>query len=156
LLEAFKAIDSTQVVLCFLGEPTKNEGNDYQNAMYRFIEENNLQKRVFIRPFRKDIVTFYKAVDACIMASKAETVGMVTLESLASGTPVIGSNAGGTPEILENGKFGLLFETQNADSLAEAITDFINNPTQFNSVDLQKESEKYDHTLVCEKVLQIG
>jgi glycosyltransferase involved in cell wall biosynthesis len=121
--------------------------------MFDFIKQNKLEDRVFIRPFRKDIVTFYKAVDACLMASKAETVGMVTLESLASGTPILGSNAGGTPEILDGGKFGILFETQNSESLATAMKQFMNQPTQFDARELVKESEKYDHNLVCTKVI---
>jgi glycosyltransferase involved in cell wall biosynthesis len=153
VLEALKKIGNSQVALCLLGEPTRNEGNSYQEAMFDFIKQNKLEDRVFIRPFRKDIVTFYKAVDACLMASKAETVGMVTLESLASGTPILGSNAGGTPEILDGGKFGILFETQDSESLAMAMKQFMNQPTQFDARELVKESEKYDHNLVCTKVI---
>ena len=43
------------------------------------------------------------------------------------GVPVIGSDAGGVPEIIEDGKNGLMFETKNSNSLAEKILIFINN-----------------------------
>jgi glycosyltransferase involved in cell wall biosynthesis len=152
VLEAFKRLKNENVFLCFLGEPTRNEGNHYQEEMYAFINQHQLQDRVYIRPFRKDIVTFYKAVDACLMASKAETVGMVTLESLASGTPVIGSNAGGTPEILKHGEYGILFETQEVSSLEKAMNQFLENPIHFETEALIEESKNYDHKFVCELI----
>ena len=43
------------------------------------------------------------------------------------GTPVIGANIGGIPDLIENGKTGLLFESANADDLAEKVTTLWNN-----------------------------
>jgi glycosyltransferase involved in cell wall biosynthesis len=152
VLEAFKQLKNKNLCICFLGEPTRNEGLDYYHQMTQQISENQWEMNVFIRPFRSDIEVFYKAIDACIMASKAETVGMVTLESLACGTPVIGSNAGGTPEILQHGKWGVLFESLNPKDLAIKIDYFLQNHSQWIESDLKKEAEKYSHHLVSEKV----
>jgi glycosyltransferase involved in cell wall biosynthesis len=55
--------------------------------------------------------------DCVILASGQETFGLVLPEAMRAGVAVIGSNSGGVPEIIEHGKTGLLFETQNADSL---------------------------------------
>ena len=89
---------------------------------------------------------------ATVMASKSESVGMVTLESLASNTPVIGSNAGGTIELLENGKLGFLFEPGNAESLAEAITHFFDTEKKWPKHELVQSTEKFDHHSVIEQV----
>ncbi len=122
------------------------------NKMRAMILQYSLQDRVFIRPFRKDISTFFNAVDVFVMASKAETFGMVTIESMACGTPVIASNAGGSPEILDNGKFGILFKPLDSESLANKIEYFRRHNRKFDPEALRNESKKYDHHLVCEKV----
>lgn len=154
LLKAFQQLNTDNVAVCLLGEPTKNEGEEYAHQITVIIQENGFQDTVFIRPFREDIATFYKAMDVVIMASKAETFGMVTVEALASGTPVIGSNAGGTPEILENGKLGYLFEPLNIESLREKLAEFIANPRKIDANQLQQATEQYNHNEVCKKVEQ--
>ena len=152
LLESISQIKNSAISILFLGEPTYNEGESYNTEIKQFIEANHLQERVFVRPFRKDIAIFYRAIDVFVMASKSESVGMVTLESLASNTPVIGSNAGGTIELLENGKLGFLFEPGNAESLAEAITHFFDTEKKWPKHELVQSTEKFDHHSVIEQV----
>jgi glycosyltransferase involved in cell wall biosynthesis len=155
LLEALQQIPNNRVSVLFLGEPTRNEGDEYLASMNACIETYQLQERVFIRPFRPDISVFYKAIDAFIMASKAETVGMVTIEAMASGCPVIGSNAGGTSEILQQGKSGYLFEPLNAQSLAEQISRFLENPQLFNADELRQAIAHFDHERVLTEVERV-
>lgn len=154
LLQAMKQSQHTDFHVCFLGEPTRNEGTAYYEDMLRFIAENNFNARVHIRPFRQDIASFYRAIDLFIMASKAETFGMVTIEAMASGTPTLGSNAGGTPELLGNGTLGLLFEPLNPTSLAEKIDDFLSLPTPIAPETLQTHAHYFDHEKVCRLVEQ--
>ena len=158
LLQAIQAAENTDFCVCFLGEPTINEGMEYFHQIEQTIAANNLQNRVFIRPFREDIATFYQAIDAFVMASKAETFGMVTIESMASGVPTIGSNAGGTPEILEYGKLGFLFEPLDVTSLAKSIDQFVEQPNKISAQTLMQVAQKYDHNIVCaavEEALQL-
>ena len=86
------------------------------------------------------------------MATKSETFGMVTIEALASGVPVIGSNAGGTPEILEKGKLGILFEALDANDLAAKLEGIQGNRFAFDSRELRAAAQKYDHQQVCKQV----
>jgi D-inositol-3-phosphate glycosyltransferase len=91
LLDAMKKCVNKSFSVVFLGEPTKNEGTEYFDQMIELIESEGLQDRVHIRPFRKDTAPFYRAIDWFVMASKAETFGMVTIEAMACGTPTLGS-----------------------------------------------------------------
>lgn len=152
LIEALSKAQNKEFKICFLGEPNKEDNSDYANQMEQMVKEKNLENRVFIRPFRKDVTTFYNAIDAFVMATKAETFGMVTIEAMSCGTPVIASNAGGSPEILNFGEFGYLFETLNSDSLAEKLDAFCEHPLKFSPEKLMAETIKYDHVLVCEQV----
>jgi len=107
---------------------------------------------VHLRPFMEDVSIFFSAIDWMVMATKAETFGMVSIESMACGTPVVGSNAGGTPELLENGKLGVLFETLNANDLSEKITEIVTGAHPINSKDLIQHVKQFDHLLVSAMV----
>ena len=54
------------------------------------------------------------------------------MESHAAGTPVIGANVGGIPELIQNGMTGTLFESGNSESLAMAIKELWNNMEELN------------------------
>ena len=152
LLQALVMTQNPNTIVCLLGEPTIGEGEAYSRQISAFIEANNLQDRVFIRPFRSDVSTFFRAVDAFVMASKAETFGMVTIESMACGTPIIASNAGGSPEILEFGKIGTLFTPMDVQSLTEAMNSYSSAPDKTSSEALYHAAQQYDHHRVCSAV----
>lgn len=144
LLEAFQQLDNENVALVFIGQATMNEGTEYVQEIQDFIQKNQLENQVHLLPFRNDTEVFYSAIDAFVMASKCETVGMVTLEAMATGTIVIGSNAGGTREILQEGKLGYLFEPENQDSLLTALRIFLDKKYFVSSSDLKKGVESFD------------
>jgi glycosyltransferase involved in cell wall biosynthesis len=152
VLEAFKKIDSKKAILCFLGEPNREGGSDYFERVQDFINQNGLEDDVIMRPFRKDVHVFYKAIDCCVMASKAETFGMVTIESLFCGTPVLASNAGGSIELIEDGNTGLLFESLNSTDLAEKMSLMLAQRTIYQKDKLRKSVEKFDAKAVCFQV----
>ena len=154
LLDAYKLLDDklkSNIDLVFLGEKMNPDVDNYYEKLQKRIKADNLNSKVHILPFRKDVETFFAAIDAFVMASKAETFGMVTIESMASGTPVIGSNAGGTPELLGFGEHGLLFETLNEKSLKDAIERFITQ-NNFSKDQLINSIEKFSHEKVCNLV----
>jgi D-inositol-3-phosphate glycosyltransferase len=158
LLEAFtKLHDFQNLHLCLLGEPTKGEAESeaYLHQIQQRITSDNLAHKVFIRPFRKDVELFYSAIDALVMASKAETFGMVTVEAMATGKPVIASNAGGSPELLHFGKSGYLFETLNADSLADQIRNWYHEPGKFSQDALRQAVAPFAYQHSCEEVEKI-
>lgn len=109
--------------LLLVGEPTINDpkGKEYYEQILKYIEVNNLSDYVSIAPFTKEIEMFYKAIDVFVMSSVGETYGMVTLEALLSGTPVIGTNSGGTPELLSFVTNSTLYEVNNLNSFVDAF-----------------------------------
>eukprot|EP00934_Nitzschia_sp_Nitz4_P008558 Nitzschia sp. Nitz4//scaffold111_size72815//24603//26166//NITZ4_005785-RA/size72815-snap-gene-0.107-mRNA-1//-1//CDS//3329533165//8548//frame0 len=63
----------------------------------------------------------FASADAFIMPSDSETLGFVVLESMASGVPVVGCNAGGIPNIITNGTDGFLVEPGDTDGYVTAL-----------------------------------
>ena len=64
-----------------------------------------------------------------IINSRGETegLGVVLLEAMAGGVPVIGSNVGGIPDIIKDGKTGLLFRQKDSDDLADKMMSILSD-----------------------------
>ncbi|MBI1833869.1 MAG: glycosyltransferase [Candidatus Andersenbacteria bacterium] len=75
-----------------------------------------------------------------------EDFGMATVESLACGTPVITPAAGGAPEIIEDGKHGILYREPVMELLAEAINKFLQKRESFNPSVLQEQALKFSRS----------
>ena len=64
---------------------------------------------------------------AITVPSRAEALGVAFMEALASGTPAIGSNVGGIPEVLDQGRAGWLVDAKHALSIRAAIVEAVTN-----------------------------
>jgi len=95
--------------------------------------------------FRKDIPDLMAAADLVVLPSVAEAFGLVAAEALHLGTPVVATRAGGIPEIIEDGKNGLLVDTGNSEALANAITDLLKDPDRRQEMTraLRKSGERF-------------
>jgi glycosyltransferase involved in cell wall biosynthesis len=82
---------------------------------------------IFTGP-RSDVAQIMAASDVYAMPSYEEPFGIVFLEAMAMKKPVIGVNNGGTPEVVENGKAGLLSPPWDVERLAENILTVLGNP----------------------------
>ncbi len=78
---------------------------------------------------RTDICEIMSNMDLLLIPSFNEAFGLVVLESIAAGVPLVGSRSGAFPEILENGKYGTLVDPCDSNALADTALDIIANPT---------------------------
>jgi D-inositol-3-phosphate glycosyltransferase len=111
--------------LLLVGESTRNEGNEYAQRIHEQIQTAGLQHCVHLHPYTTEVAFFYQSIDAFLLCSKGETFGTVTVEAMACGVPIIGTNSSGTPELLGNGAFGQLVAPENAEELAQSMLDMI-------------------------------
>jgi glycosyltransferase involved in cell wall biosynthesis len=70
---------------------------------------------------RADVLALFRTADATVLSSAWENFPHGVVESLAVGTPVLATRAGGVAEVVEDGRNGLLVEPGDADALAAAI-----------------------------------
>jgi phosphatidylinositol alpha 1,6-mannosyltransferase len=70
---------------------------------------------------REDLADLYTASDVCVLPSATETCGLVALEAMASGVPVVAADAGGFRESIRHGSTGLLAPPTDAAAFAAHI-----------------------------------
>lgn len=90
-------------------------------------EELGLADRVHYHGMTTAIADEYRRHDVLVVASRAEAFGRVTAEAMMCGCAVVGSNAGGTPELIADDR-GYLFEPHDAASLADALSQVVSDP----------------------------
>jgi glycosyltransferase involved in cell wall biosynthesis len=83
-----------------------------------------------------------------------EDFGIVVVEAMACGTPVIALNKGGTAESVINGKTGIHFNEQNPASIISAIKEFEKRIDYFDVQEIRKHAEKFNRTNFEEKIKQ--
>jgi glycosyltransferase involved in cell wall biosynthesis len=69
----------------------------------------------------EDLASAYASGDAFLFPSSTETLGLVLLEAMAAGCPVVGANRGGIPDIVSDGKNGCLYDPNDPPSLISAL-----------------------------------
>lgn len=161
LIKAFAELrDRDEWHLAFLGDFTANEESalNYFNEIQAYIKEKGLEDSVQFIPFRKDVEKFYAAIDIFVMASRSETYGMVTVEAMMAGNTILGTNAGGTPELLNHGEFGVLFEPDNHQDLSEKLNAISEQSpdNNFKREDVREHAiETYSHSTEFQKLEDI-
>jgi len=122
LIQAFSELVKNEIDtrLIIVGEPTAGE-TEFAGELNGLISELNLTGYVQFTGFRSDVAEILSAIDIFVLASYGEAFGYVLLEASASGLPIIATNAGGVPDIVVNGKTGLLIPPHDAESLRNAM-----------------------------------
>ncbi|MDD2790477.1 MAG: glycosyltransferase family 4 protein [Sulfurimonas sp.] len=120
----------------------------YLEMLQKDVKERGIAEHIHFLGFMKNPHHFYQICDAVVLASKRETFGLVLIEAMQVGTAVIGANSGGVVEIIDDGETGLLFESQNYESLAEAIEKLINDKKlleEISNAGQKKCAEKFSN-----------
>jgi glycosyltransferase involved in cell wall biosynthesis len=129
-LLAIKAIEhvirvhSLDVQLAIAGRTVDRE---YEEELRSYIREHDLDHAVALVGPVENIEDVYINSDALVVSSYDEVFPTVILEAMAFQKPVVASNTGGIPEIVEDGVSGLLFEKGNAVDLANKIASLFDN-----------------------------
>lgn len=88
----------------------------------------------------------YASADLFVMPSKTETLGLVVMEAMAAGCPVVASRAGGIPDAVENGVTGFLFEPSDKRGLVEAVRRALGDTAERTSVRSRARADVEGHS----------
>ncbi|MBA0879486.1 hypothetical protein Goshw_001067 [Gossypium schwendimanii] len=99
----------------------------------------------------------YASGDVFVMPSESETLGLVVLEAMSSGIPVVGARAGGIPDIIpadQEGKTGFLFNPGDLDDCLSKLEPLLQNKEMRETIGkaARQEMEKYDWRAATKKI----
>jgi len=106
----------------------------YVRKLKKLCTTNGLSECVTWSGFTNDVAAVYKRSDIALVCSKNEGFGRVVVEAMAEGCPVVGSDSGGIPEIIEHGVSGLLYKSGRVEDLAKQVSHLINNSELYSQI----------------------
>lgn len=118
----------------------------YLNSLHKLCHQLYVAEKISWLGFQDDIQLVMNALDILVLcSSEPEPFGMVIIEAMAAGTPVVATAAGGPLEIIENGRNGLLVEPMQPLVMANAIREILESGQK------AKELSKHGRNTVREK-----
>ena len=104
---------------------------------------------------RKEVSHYMSICDSFVLASRYETFGVVYIEALASGKPIIGTYNGGAEDII-NSKNGLIVKVDDVDELGNAMKYIMENSNFYNAEDIRIDCiEKFSKEKITNEILEI-
>jgi glycosyltransferase involved in cell wall biosynthesis len=94
----------------------------------KYIKERNLQKNIVMTGFRDDIPDIIREIDVFLMSSKTEGLGSTILDAFANHIPMVATQAGGIPEIVNHNDTGLTAAVKDSKKLAVHVGHLLDNP----------------------------
>jgi glycosyltransferase involved in cell wall biosynthesis len=111
-----------QVVFVGAPDPTSNDDEVYLRRLKTSVRALGLESRVHWAGYQADPDPYYATFDVLVMPSTVrEGLGLVALEAMQCGVPVVGSGLGAIPEIVHDGVNGLLFPAGDSAALAKCL-----------------------------------
>jgi len=156
LIEAFEIIKRTypDSVLVLVGK-----GPDKENIMFQAKRLGLREGILLIEYFPHDrLFELYNLCDVLVLPSLVEPFGMVLIEAMACGQPVVGSNVGGISDIIDDGENGFLVEPRRSDQLAEKISVLLSDEKlrrKFGNRGRKKVEDNYSYQVVAKKALSV-
>lgn len=130
-----------------LGWPLKIIGDGPERRRLLRIGGRNIE---FLGIQSDEVLRGYYSHCRALIFPQEEDFGIVALEAMASGRPVIAYRAGGALEMVEEGATGLFFNEQNAESLMECLKRF--NYKNFDSGVIRERALRFDKEIFKEKI----
>ncbi|MFB5189360.1 N-acetyl-alpha-D-glucosaminyl L-malate synthase BshA [Alicyclobacillus fastidiosus] len=127
------------------------EGPEY-NAARQQVRDLGIAPYVEFLGKQDEVATLVAAADVLLLPSSKESFGLVALEAMACGIPVIGSTAGGIPEVVKDGETGFLSTVGDVDKMSEDTLRLLQDDELYESLSLAARRHAQAHFHIEDKV----
>ena len=123
LIEAFAQVarEVPDTILLIVGEALFNRDEEYAEQLKRTVASLDIADRVWFLGPRDDVPKLMQGLDVLVINSHEEPFALTVLEGLASGTAVLATSVGGTPEMIRHSENGWLVNRRDHDDLAGGL-----------------------------------
>jgi len=146
-LLTYKRFDVAIEAFNKLGLTLKIVGNGPERKRLKKVAKNNIQ---FLGELQNDKLNYYYQNCRALIFPQEEDFGIVALEAMACGKPVIAYQGGGALESVEEGETGVFFDEQTSNSLIKAVKNF--ELEKFNSKKIRKHALKFSEKRFKKKI----
>lgn len=131
-----------EVKLCMVGPDSDGTLNDVK----KLAQDLNLNVKFTGKLSKKDWIDLSKDYNIFINTTNFDNTPVSVIEAMALGLPVVSTNVGGMPFLIENGKNGILVEPENAYDMAQAVLNLMYDWKNRNSIieRAREKSEEFD------------
>lgn len=126
-----------------------------QEKLQRFVAENGLGAAVVFCGFRHDMISVYNSLDLVVQSSYTEGMPNVILEALLMEVPTIATDVGGTAEIIDHERTGVLIRPGSVAEIVEKVLAYCHQPAIYRDMAQQGRQlvcERYDHRRRVERL----
>ena len=102
---------------------------EYQRQLENYIIDRKLEKSVRLLGWRDDVPELMAASHLMVLCSRIEGVPQSILEAMQLGLPVLGTRAGGIPDVISDGHTGWLVDVDDHESMAACIANCMDSPS---------------------------
>ena len=123
--------------------------------LHEMIRAAQLEGTVLLLGTRTDVPEVLEAVDIAVCCSTFEGTPLSVMEYMRAGKPVVASDVGGLPELIEDGLHGLLFEVGNVHALAGALAELLRRPdrrAEMGDAGRRRQRQDFDLATAVRKV----
>ena len=154
LLEALPKIKKviSDVKVFFIGT------GKFKSKLIQMVEELDIVDDVVFLPVVNDPKEGLSMLDVFVAPSRQEGLGLSIMEAQASGLPVVASNVGGIPSLIEDGKTGFLFKSESPEDLARTMIAVLNHSNRRKEVGLVARDfafKNYSSKKMVEKTIDL-
>jgi glycosyltransferase involved in cell wall biosynthesis len=112
----------------FVARATRFDNKSYLAHLHALVDAAGLRDRVSWLGEREDVPELMRALDVLLLPSWEEPFGRSVIEAMALGVPVLATNVGGPPEIIEDGREGYLLPPRDPQAWAQALRRIAQRP----------------------------
>ncbi|MDM5338733.1 N-acetyl-alpha-D-glucosaminyl L-malate synthase BshA [Fictibacillus enclensis] len=111
----------------------------------KLVQELNIEEHVLFLGKQENVAELFSISDLKLLLSEKESFGLVLLEAMACGVPVVGTNIGGIPEVILDGETGYICELGDIDGIARASLSILTDESKKQRFSYQAMQHVRDH-----------
>lgn len=149
MIKAFKQVSEQhpKAFLLIVGD------GDIKPKLENLVAELGLQQRVCFAGFQSEAYRFHKIIDVFLLSSFSEGASMTLLEAMSFSKPVVATDVGGNPEIIQNNDNGFLVESDNSEHFAQQCMVLLNDASTYEAMSVRAKQlflEKFTLKAMCQ------